>query len=83
MSRGSDCSSRPATAGCRERRSTGRKIEARFGLLLKPGPPNVVSIGRSVFKTVGRFEGTIVPSNVFHVKHDPTLRASRSLSTSP
>ena len=60
MSRGSDCSSRPATAGCRERRSTGRKIEARFGLLLGPGPPNFASIGRSVFKTVGRFESRIV-----------------------
>jgi hypothetical protein len=61
MSHGSDCSSGPPTAGCRGRRSTGRKIDARFGLLLGPGPPNVVSIGHSVFKTVGRFDGKIVP----------------------
>ncbi|OZE35884.1 hypothetical protein CH278_09430 [Rhodococcus sp. 05-2254-5] len=60
MSRGSGCSSHPPTAGCREHRSTGRKIDARFGLLLGPGPPNVVSIGRSVFKSVGRLESKIV-----------------------
>ncbi|MBY4404367.1 hypothetical protein HQO26_23905 [Rhodococcus fascians] len=39
MSSGSDCSSRPATADCREHQATGRKIDARFGLLLGPGPP--------------------------------------------
>lgn len=33
---------------------------ARLGLLLGPGPPNVVSIGRSVFKSVGRLESRIV-----------------------